>query len=171
MPYRTTKRLKVGGSFTDAIFALNPWNPTGVFLEEGAEYKFAASGAWLDRNISSGPEGSDDGKFQPGEVAQMVGSLIGQGESLFKRITGSKAADFWLTKRHEKFPWFSLIGVIANGKPEGDRSAAHDTFLIGKGVPAHKVERSGYLYAYANDAWNFYENNRGSVILTVTRLS
>ena len=171
MPYRTTKRLKVRDSFTDAIFALNPWNPTGLFLEEGAEYKFAATGAWLDRNISCGPEGSDDGKFQPGEVAQMLGSLIGQGESLFKRITGSKAADFWLTKRHEQFPWFALIGVIGNGVPEGAKPAAHDTFLIGKGVPKHKVMRSGYLYAYANDAWNFYDNNRGSVTLTVTRLS
>ncbi len=90
---------------------------------------------------------------------------------LFKRITGSKAADFWLTKRHEEFPWFSLVGVIGNGKPDGSKPAAHDTFLIGKGVPKHRVERSGYLYAYANDAWNFYENNRGSVTLTVTRLS
>lgn len=26
-----------------------------------------------------------------------------------------------------------------------------------------------YFYAYANDAWNFYENNRGSVRLTVSR--
>jgi len=171
MPYRATKRLKKGESHTDPIFALNPWNPTGLFLEEGVDYKFATEGAWLDRNISSGPEGSDDGKFQPGEVAQMLGSLIGRGESLFKQVTSSKAADFWLTKRHENFPWFALIGVIANGKPEGDKPAQHDALLIGKGIARHKVARSGYLYAYANDAWNFYENNRGSVSLTVTRLT
>jgi len=29
--------------------------------------------------------------------------------------------------------------------------------------------RPGYLYAFANDAWD-YDNDRGSVQLTVTRL-
>jgi hypothetical protein len=33
------------------------------------------------------------------------------------------------------------------------------------------VTKSGYLYAFANDAWGFYGNNRGSVQLTVTRMS
>jgi hypothetical protein len=39
---------------------------------------------------------------------------------------------------------------------------------IGTGCE-YKPKRSGYLYAYANDAWSFYSNNRGSVQLTVTR--
>ena len=30
--------------------------------------------------------------------------------------------------------------------------------------------RPGYLYAFANDAWGLYDNDRGSVQLTVTRL-
>ena len=44
------------------------------------------------------------------------------------------------------------------------------TFKIGdlcKYIP----KKSGYFYAYANDAWNFYENNRGSVTLKITRLN
>lgn len=171
MPYRKTRRLQQGESHTDSIFALNPWNPTGLYLEAGTEYKFAAEGAWLDRNISCGPEGTEDGKFHPGEVAQMLGSLIGQGENLFKRITGSNAANFWLTKRHEDFPWFALVGVIANGLRDGHTAATHEVLLVGKGIARHKVAASGYFYAYANDSWNFYENNRGSVSLTVTRLT
>lgn len=171
MPYRNTTRLKVGESRSEPIYALNPWNPTGLYLEKGAEYSFAATGAWLDRDIACGPDGSDDGKFQPSEVVQMLGSLIGKGETLFKRITNTKASDFWLTKRHEEFPWFALIGVIANGLRDGQTAALHETLLIGKGVARYKVAGSGYLYAYANDAWNFYDNNRGSVTLTVKRLS
>jgi hypothetical protein len=31
------------------------------------------------------------------------------------------------------------------------------------------VERPGYLWAYANDAWGAYGNNCGQVTLTVSR--
>lgn len=169
-PYRATRRLRPGEAITLSVFAINPWNETGLFLEQGAEYALTATGSWLDRTIASGPNGTDDGKFQPAEVAHLLGSVIGRSETLFKQVTGSKAADHWLSRRHEEFPWFSLIGVIANGVRDGQAPAEHETFLIGAGVPRRKVERSGYLYAYANDSWNFYDNNRGSVSLTVTRL-
>ena len=101
----------------------------------------------------------------------MIGGLIGQTESLFRRATGSKAADFWLTKRHEDFPWFCLVGVIADGKTDESGHVTHEVLKIGKGLANVAVARGGYLYGYANDAWNFYTNNRGSVQLTVTRLS
>ena len=46
----------------------------------------------------------------------------------------------------------------------------HTTFLIGQGhefkVPA---DQGGYLYCFANDAWQAYGNNSGSVSLTVKR--
>jgi hypothetical protein len=42
--------------------------------------------------------------------------------------------------------------------------------IIGAGCEAD-VDRSGYLWAYANDAWGTYGNNRGSVTLTVGRPS
>jgi hypothetical protein len=60
------------------------------------------------------------------------------------------------------------MGVVANGvlSPEGDRK--HQFFVIGDAAeftPKH----GGYLYAFANDTWQTYENNRGSVRLTVSR--
>jgi len=171
MPYRPTKRLKRGDSATFPIYAMMPWNPTGLFLEPGATYKFEASGEWLDSDVPCGPDGSDDGKFQAGEIGQVIGSVLGQAESLFKSATGSKVADFWLTKRHEKLPWFCLVGVIANGKTDVDGAVTHEVMKIGKGLPNVPVTAGGYLYAYANDAWNFYSNNRGSVQLTVTRIA
>ena len=170
MPYRTTKRLKRGESATFAIYAMMPWNSTGLFMEAGETYRFHASGEWLDRSIPCGPDGSDDGSFQPAEIGQLIGSMIGQAEILFRRMTGSKAADFWLTKRHEEFPWFCLVGAIANGKTDGHGHVTHHVLKIGRELANVAVAASGYLYAYANDAWNLYDNNRGSVQLTMTRV-
>ena len=171
MPYRKTGRLKKGESATFPIYASMPWNSTGLFLEAGATYKFEATGEWLDSDVPCGPDGTDDGKFQAGEVGQVIGSVFGQAESLFKSATGSKVADFWLTKRHEKLPWFTLVGVIANGKTDEEGAVTHEVMNIGKGIPNVAVAAGGYLYAYANDAWNFYGNNRGSVNLKVTRVA
>jgi hypothetical protein len=40
--------------------------------------------------------------------------------------------------------------------------------VIGKGA-AVELKRPGYLYCFANDAWRFYGNNKGSVRLTLSR--
>ena len=42
----------------------------------------------------------------------------------------------------------------------------HELFPIGKRA-RYRPERGGYLYCFANDAWEAYGNNRGSVRLTV----
>jgi hypothetical protein len=66
--------------------------------------------------------------------------------------------------------WFQLVGAIANGAGEDAEMGPDEVIPIGKGCD-YQPKRSGYLYAYANDAWNFYDNNRGSVQLTVTRVA
>jgi hypothetical protein len=42
--------------------------------------------------------------------------------------------------------------------------------MIGQACEQH-IQQPGYFYAYANEAWGFYNNNRGSVSLTITRLN
>ena len=44
----------------------------------------------------------------------------------------------------------------------------HETFAIGKAATV-TPRASGYLYCFANDTWQTYDNNSGSVRLTVTR--
>lgn len=44
------------------------------------------------------------------------------------------------------------------------KSIKPETFKIGKAC-SYVPKRSGYLYAYANDAWNCYGNNHGHVAL------
>jgi uncharacterized protein (DUF2235 family) len=175
-PYRpTVPLLKAGESRAFPIYALKPWNETGLYLEAGTAYVFAASGEWLDRSIHCGPDGTNDGDFQPAELAHLIGSALGELENLFQKATKNRDANFRFSKRHERLggervPWFCLIGAIANGGgvDEQGKPGMHETFRIGSGA-SYKPQKSGYLYAYANDAWNFYENNRGSVTLTVRR--
>ncbi|HEY0947614.1 MAG TPA: DUF2235 domain-containing protein, partial [Opitutaceae bacterium] len=181
-PYhRTTVALGVGETSEPVeIYARNHWNETGLFLEDGATYEFAATGEWLDKSIACGPDGTDDGKFHIGEVVHLAGTLLGKLEAGVRRASGNTEADFVATRRSEDFPWFALVGAIANDGPQQGKNPnpdgspyAHQTFLIGAGPTrlTLKPTEAGYLYAFANDAWHFYENNRGSVTLTVKRIS
>ncbi|WP_020184622.1 DUF2235 domain-containing protein [Methylopila sp. 73B] len=165
------------------VFAREPWNATGLFLEAGATYAFAATGQWLDKSIPSGPAGSDDGDFHLGEAVHALLAGWGQAEQLYKTLTGNQQADFWLTKREDAFGWFALVGVVASGAwiDEGGKEIGrplrreakpmilqHETFLIGAKA-TFTPRASGYLYCFANDTWQTYDNNSGSVRLTVTR--
>ncbi|MEN3973727.1 DUF2235 domain-containing protein [Emcibacter sp. SYSU 3D8] len=152
-----------------SIYARERWNATGLYLEAGTKYTFAAEGEWLDASVPSGPGGTRDGKFAIGEVVHLAGSIFGAAEDLFKRLTHNQQADLFGTRRDESCPWFSLIGMVANGWRPDDKgnTLPHQTFLIGKGT-TFSPKASGYLYCFANDAWHFYDNNRGSVRLTVS---
>ena len=101
----------------------------------------------------------------------MAGSGLGYVETLYQSLTNNRQADFWWTKREEKCRWFSLIGVIANGAPPSkDNPNGDSVFEIGNGCTVDiKPGEAGYLYCFANDAWQAYSNNKGSVALTVTR--
>ena len=175
-PYHPGRKLAVNQEVTVPVYAAQHWNRTGIYLEAGAAYEFTAEGEWLDASIKCGPGGTDDGRFQLGEVAQMAGSVVGKLEGLFQKISGNKNADFVMTRRVESMPWFSLVGVIANdglgasSNPQPDGSPSpHQTLDIGAGPCKLKVKKPGYLFAFANDAWHFYDNNRGSVSLKVRR--
>ncbi|MBS1269396.1 MAG: hypothetical protein MAG794_00347 [Gammaproteobacteria bacterium] len=170
--YRSTRVLRVKRADTVNVYARDHWNYTGLYLLPG-EYEFQASGEWLDGSVTSGPGGTADGEFQLGELAHLAGSAVGWLERGWKRALGQKRADFWLSRRHEQWPWFALIGVVANSSyaPQNDGTPVpHQTFLIGR-ENTLAIGEAGYLYAYANDAWKFHDSNRGSVRLQIKRLS
>lgn len=169
-PYRSLRPFVPGTPLTLDVFAAQPWNETGVWLDAGVSYAFAAAGEWMDGSIKCGPEGTSDGNFQPAELAHVAASALGQVEEWFKAITGNKAADFRFTKRHERMPWFCLVGAIANGGGVDAKGylEPHESFVIGSGC-TYTPMKSGYFYAYANDAWNCYGNNRGRVRLTISK--
>lgn len=146
------------------VFACERWNATGIWLEAGVEYRFMATGKWVDGSVPCDAGGADDGKFYPGEAAQIMASVSDKLEALWKGGTKNQDVDFWLSRRVGTAPWFALIGVVANqADPATDApESLHEIVVIGSGcrfTPA----KSGYFYAYANDAWQMYDNNRGSV--------
>ena len=167
-PYRQSRLIAPPLPLVIDIAARVPWNETGLWLEAGQTYHFSASGEWLDSSISCDPGGTGDGNFQPAEVAHLVASALGQVETWYSKLFNNNDANFNFTKRHEQFNWFSLIGAIANsdGVDAKGYLIKPEVFEIGKGR-SYTPKRSGYLYAYANDAWNCYGNNRGHVALTV----
>ncbi|PVB61237.1 DUF2235 domain-containing protein [Labrenzia sp. 011] len=168
--YWPTHRLEVGQKCSFDIFAREKWNATGLFLKAGEDYLFTASGQWVDATIKCGPEGTRDGRFQAAEVVHVAASAWGQVEKMFKALSGNLQTDFWLTRREGEMPWFALVGVVANGigAEAPENAVPHDRFLIGRGG-RFPLKADGYLYAFANDAWQAYGNNRGSVKLTVER--
>ncbi|MFA7330449.1 MAG: DUF2235 domain-containing protein [Candidatus Delongbacteria bacterium] len=169
-PYRRTVALAPGENHRQEVYARERWNETGLWLEAGVAYEFRATGEWTDRKVACGPGGTKDGKFDKGELLHAAAGLWGRFEQLVKKAAKNEEADFWGTRRAEDLPWMALVGVVANGgNPSSDGTPApHESFLIGESV-RHVPGESGYLFCYANDAWNFYQNNRGSVRLTVTR--
>jgi uncharacterized protein (DUF2235 family) len=144
-PYRVSTSLQPGESATVEIYAREQWNWTGMFLEEGATYHFSAIGQWQDGGRAIGPDGDN------GNPVQWLFAML-------KRVRTAK--------------WFCLIGSIgdASNPTVAGEPSAMTTFPMGR-TATISVARQGYLYCYANDAWRFYFNNRGSLMLTVTRVA
>ncbi len=176
-PYRPTCSLDVGQSATVDVFAVQHWNYTGIYMNKGEKYEFSAQGEWVDQTDSCDWRGTEkDKKFTKGDVVRFFGSLWGKAENVFNDI--NKSTDFWGTKRDEYCDWFSMVGVISNdsGAPDpvhNDGSPTPHTYVS---LPEHQhgkpltIKAPGYFYAFANDAWHFYNNNKGSIRLTVTRV-
>lgn len=119
-PYRETVRLAVGESTQVSIYACDFWNWTTLYMEQGAQYRFAASGSWQDAHYTTGPEGMD-------------GGLVHWQASAVTRV-------------HEA-PWFALVCAIGdadNPDNEGNPDVM-TTFPVGAGVDRYTVAHSGYL--------------------------
>jgi hypothetical protein len=167
--YWNTTVLQAGDSRTFDIFAIQHWNATGLYLEAGATYEFIASGEWIDYKDKFSPAGRESFGFHSGDMVRYASSMLGSAENAFQKLTG-RQADFWLTRRDEQAPWLALMGFIASEHGADHNTLANgETYLIGEKVEI-TPQASGYLYCFANDAWQTYGNNRGSVSLKVTRM-
>jgi Uncharacterized alpha/beta hydrolase domain (DUF2235) len=169
-PYRPTRRLASGQSVTMEVSAADPWDATGLYLEAGV-HRFTAEGRWRSGTFGTGPEGATGSRLLDRRaLGQLAGTLVGGAESLYRRLSGNRAAAFYGAPREPTCPWMSVVGVLANEVPDlpPREGRPHERIAIGSGIE-HEVARPGYLYAFANDAWGFYGNNSGSVRLTVTR--
>lgn len=134
---------------TREITAKLRWVPTGLYLEGGVYYAFAAEGEWLDARIKAGPAGPN-GPFQPGQIWHKAVAPLDELIRRRRKKTENPAAEFMVlrvTRREPCLPWYSLVGVVANGRGiqvSTNRRARHETFLIGDHID-YRPEASGYL--------------------------
>jgi len=177
VPYHGARRLALGESCGFPVYARDHWNYTGLYLEAGGRYEFSATGEWLDGSIECTPDGACPSSFNPGVLIWALAWPFELAERIYRKVMKNPRADFWMTRRLGEYPWFSLIGVIANDGGRGvlgtdidGSDAPHQTFKIGSGPMTVTVDAPGYFFAFANDAWKAYGNNKGSVAVTVRRL-
>jgi Uncharacterized alpha/beta hydrolase domain (DUF2235) len=168
--YWTTRILQPDESATAEVYASRPWNYTRLYLIPG-RYQFEASGEWLNGSTPSGPAGTRPISFHPSRLFELAGSFTGWWQEHFRHWTHDQAATFFGAPRLATAHWMSLLGTVASQQFDLKDGALkpYKPFTIGTETE-HEVDTPGYLYAYANDAWGFYDHNRGSVRLTVTRL-
>ncbi|MGI5466235.1 hypothetical protein [Streptomyces sp. CA-132043] len=170
-PYRPTHILQPGETTTVEVFARELWNDTGLYLHPGT-YTFRATGRWLDGWIWSGPDGTTGwAQLHPAVALRHAGTLIGQGVRLYRSVTHQDEATAPGAPREVDLPWMHLVGCVANDArhlQDAPGGRGHDRIPVGSHA-THRLEQPGYFYAYANDAWGFYGNNRGSVFLTISR--
>jgi uncharacterized protein (DUF2235 family) len=168
--YRPGRVLAVGECTRFEVFAGQPWNDPGLFLDRG-RYRFDACGAWLDGRRSVGPAGRLEWRFDMPEMFHPEGSFLGWWQDRYRALTRDDTAILFGAPRLNSAPWMALTGMVAGSDPDQTGAQpASSPFCIGDHHES-AVDLPGYFYAFANDAWGFYRNNRGSVTLTVTRVS
>jgi len=176
--YHVSKTLKVGESHEIDIFADTRWNETQLYLEQSHSYIFKATGKWVDRKDVCDWRGTQNNELTMGDIVRTTSSFLGKYETFFKKVLKNESMDFIGTKRVESIPWFRMVGAIANdaGKSEvvqNDGTAVAHQYVD---LTEHEtvplvIENAGYLFCFANDAWSFYENNHGSIRLTIIRVA
>lgn len=162
------------------VYADTRWNETGLFMEAGT-YTFSATGEWQDSKDSCDWRGTQyDGNFTAGDIVRSASTFLGKFEFLWKKATKNASTDFLGTKRVEKMAWFTLVGVVANDRgeksqvPNDGSPDPHQYIQLSEHADSTKaleLKAPGYFYAFANDVWARYDNNHGSLRLTVTRVT
>ena len=167
-PYRPSVELAVGATHGPfPVPAHLRWCETGLYLRPG-RYQLTATGRWMDKDEVTGPDGAPDPSFV-GRVAYGIGDVFGGVEHVLRTVGHHPNAQLRLSKRVDDAPWMRLVVVVANGGFDArGEQLPHQVESVGAAGTV-EVEREGYLYAFANDAWSMYSNNRGSVAVTVRR--
>ena len=149
LPPPAPAALRPGQAVTVSVPARCTWSNTGVMMQPTETYELAASGTWKDGlTPACGPGGYDTSSLWRG--------------SLFNRAEAWELdhSESWRRQPHHR--WFSLTGCI--GKSEAE------CFLIG----AHHVlspRRAGVMHVFPNDVPGMYWNNKGAILLRITRLT
>jgi len=170
--YREGRRLAVDESATVDVYAGKPWNWTGLYLEPG-DYTFSAEGTWLDGKVAHHPDGAEAAaRLDLQDLLHALATTSAWLQTRLAKLDESGKVRSFGGRRCEAEPWMALIGAVAaQHLDDHDVQQAHTPFRIGSGLARWTNDKPGYFHAYANDSWLGYTGNRGSVRLTVRRLT
>lgn len=178
--YRPTLHLAKGASAGHTIPARQRWTNTGIYLEGGGTYQISSEGEWIDSTHKSGPEGMIM-SGSPKQAAFGFSNFLTRATRVLWAIPKANETKAIYNRRHDTLPWFTLIGVVANNAGEvmedvpyarnkkAQAPRHHQVFHLGRNARI-TPKAGGYLYCYPNDIWWLYENNKGRVHMTATRL-
>ncbi|MBD1582598.1 phospholipase effector Tle1 domain-containing protein [Pseudoalteromonas sp. S16_S37] len=144
LPNQQLNILQVGEKMRVKVFACEPYNHTGLWLEKGATYRINPIDEqfWFDRDMKVTASGWQRGNRTVG-VKQLPMELM----EPYKRLPGR--------------PWFSLVGCIN----------ANDSLAFSlNGGGDIKVNQHGEFTPFANDICCDYGLNLGAIELEVVRL-
>jgi Uncharacterized alpha/beta hydrolase domain (DUF2235) len=168
--YRKGRVPDRGETVSLDVYAVQPWNWTGLYLVEG-EYELKASGEWLDRTGPHNADGTQAGRSLP-DMFHLTNAAAGWLQESLKNLTRDEAVTFFGSPRLRGARWMALIGALAAPAFDhaGSQMAYRQFAIPTTGSVLHVAEGAeGYFYAYANDAWGMYGDNRGSLSLTIKR--
>ena len=165
--YRPSRTLEPGERVEVVVEATRSWNAAGLYVEAGGRYRFVADGQWSTPLGRSGPAGLRRWPV----VGDMFGFVVNAVERGLRWLVDNPEAELIGARREADEPLMMLVGLVANEVTDatGEIAIADEKLVIGDSCEA-TVTRSGYLWAYANDAWGSYGNNDGGVTVTVSRV-
>ena len=141
--------LGIGQSHECEVLAKLKYNWSGVQMSKDARYTFSVTDGdtWADASILCGPAGwvSEDLPWYKEGVVKLM-------------------------ERYRRLPdanWFALVG--AWGDEDGEDG--DNLFLIGDSGNEFVAKYSIDLYLFANDMTSKYDNNDGSLMVTITRVA
>ncbi|MBA3008806.1 MAG: hypothetical protein KKF12_22600 [Proteobacteria bacterium] len=134
--------LKIRESKKTTICACRPWNMGAVKVQKGESYTFEIEAVhnWVDGKVASDPETGWHGSFY-----KTMGFLSG------------------FLKRSSETGWYALTGTI------GMADTLSFAVITSGNAPVIMAD-SGELYFYANDMKGRYFNNKGNLVLKITRI-
>ncbi len=135
--------LALGESHTCEVRAESKYNWSGVGLRAGARYTFSvpAGDTWDDSSITCGSAGWTSDQL-PWYQEAFVNA-------------------FEKRRRLDNANWFALTGALGDEDDE--------LFLIGDKADPYTAPHDAELYLFANDMPSKYDNNEGSLMVTITR--
>lgn len=148
-PTAKSKKLAIGESHQCEVFAKLKYNWTAVRMTEGENYTFtvADDDTWSDASMKCGPDG-----WMSKELSWLKEKVVQYMEK-YRRLSDAN--------------WFALIGAWG----DEDGKDGNNLFLIGGNKEIYTVKRDADLYLFANDIPSKYDNNDGSLMVTIMRIA